>query len=153
MGDSLKDDVDKLAELLRKSEKELYERINSTDKNVNDLNSSVKVVIEKITSFMKTFESHDANEMAKYDKIESMFKESKDETSKLEKKISKEYVTKEEFIDLKKSVEDTSKAVKQGFKFFYIGTGVFMSVGIIGGLIMWILNLINQLQTVGAIRW
>jgi hypothetical protein len=47
-------------------------------------------------------------------------------------------------------VEELSKAVKQGFKFFYIGTGIFITLVVFGGLVMWILDLVSKLQALGV---
>jgi uncharacterized coiled-coil DUF342 family protein len=148
--DNLIIDIDRLGETLRKSEKEIYEKINSTNATVGDLNTSVKLVIEKLNSFIDTFKNHDTNEMQKYDDIIDMFKKSQEEIKKLEDKISSKYITKDEMKNFETKLEDNSKAVKQGFKIFYIGTGILITFSVVGGLIMWILNLISELQKLGA---
>jgi uncharacterized coiled-coil DUF342 family protein len=148
--DNLKIDIDRLGETLRKSEKEIYEKINNTNSTVGDLNTSVKLVIEKLNSFIDTFKNHDTNEMQKYDDIIDMFKKSQEEIKKLEDKISSKYITKDEMKNFETKLEDNSKAVKQGFKIFYIGTGILITFSVVGGLIMWILNLISELQKLGV---
>ena len=148
--EELKNDIDKLADRLRSSEKDLYGKIDSTNLTVNELNISVKLMVDKLLTFIKTFENHDMNEMNKYDDIVKMFKEAKTETKKLEEKLNDKYITKEEMNKFDTKVEELSKAVKQGFKFFYIGTGVFVTLGVFGGLIMWILDLVNKLQSLGV---
>ena len=148
--DNLKIDIDRLGETLRKSEKEIYEKINNTNSTVGDLNTSVKLVIEKLNSFIDTFKNHDTNEMQKYDDIIDMFKKSQEEIKKLEDKISSKYINKDEMKNFETKLEDNSKAVKQGFKIFYIGTGILITFSVVGGLIMWILNLISELQKLGV---
>lgn len=148
--DNLKADIDKLADTLRKSEKDIYSKIDITNATVGELNTSIKLVVEKLTSFIETFKHHDTNEMQKYDDILDMFKQSQLETKKLEEKISEKYITKTEMKKFDEKVEEISKAVKQGFKIFYIGIGIVLSFSIIGGLIMWILNLISKLQALGV---
>lgn len=148
--DNLKKDIDKLADTLRKSEEKLHDRINTTDKNVGELNTSIKIVVEKLTSFIDTFKSHDTNEMQKYDDILDMFKQLQDNTKKTEEKINEKFVTKDELKEINKKLTENSNAIKQGFKIFYIGTGVFITVGIVGSLIMYILNLISKLQSLGV---
>lgn len=148
--EELKNDIDKLADRLRSSEKDLYGKIDSTNLTVNELNISVKLMVDKLLTFIKTFENHDMNEMNKYDDIVKMFKEAKTETKKLEEKLNDKYITKEEMNKFDTKVEELSKAVKQGFKLFYIGTGVFVTLGVFGGLIMWILDLVNKLQSLGV---
>lgn len=148
--DNLKSDIDKIGTVLRTAEKEIYERINITDKNVGELNTSVKIVVEKLTSFIDTFKSHDTNEMQKYDDILDMFKQLQDNTKKTEEKINEKFVTKDELKEINKRLTENSNAIKQGFKIFYIGTGVFITVGIVGSLIMYILNLISKLQSLGV---
>ena len=148
--EELKNDIDKLADRLRSSEKDLYGKIDSTNLTVNELNISVKLMVDKLLTFIKTFENHNINEMNKYDDIVKMFKEAKTETKKLEEKLNDKYITKEEMNKFDTKVEELSKAVKQGFKLFYIGTGVFVTLGVFGGLIMWILDLVNKLQSLGV---
>lgn len=148
--EELKNDIDKLADRLRSSEKDIYGKIDNTNLTVNELNTSVKLMVDKLLTFIKTFENHDMNEMNKYDDIVKMFKEAKTETKKLEEKLNDKYITKEEMNKFDTKVEELSKAVKQGFKLFYIGTGVFVTLGVFGGLIMWILDLVNKLQSLGV---
>lgn len=148
--EELKNDIEKLADRLRSSEKDIYGKIDNTNLTVNELNISVKLMVDKLLTFIKTFENHDMNEMNKYDDIVKMFKEAKTETKKLEEKLNDKYITKEEMNKFDTKVEELSKAVKQGFKLFYIGTGVFVTLGVFGGLIMWILDLVNKLQSLGV---
>lgn len=148
--EELKNDMDKLADRLRSSEKDLYGKLDNTNATVGELNISVKLMVDKLLTFIKTFENHDMNEMNKYDDIVKMFKEAKTETKKLEEKLNDKYITKEEMNKFDTKVEELSKAVKQGFKLFYIGTGVFVTLGVFGGLIMWILDLVNKLQSLGV---
>ena len=148
--EELKNDIDKLADRLRSSEKDLYGKLDNTNATVGELNISVKLMVDKLRTFIKTFENHDMNEMNKYDDIVKMFKEAKTETKKLEEKLNDKYITKEEMNKFDTKVEELSKAVKQGFKLFYIGTGVFVTLGVFGGLIMWILDLVNKLQSLGV---
>ena len=148
--EELKNDIEKLADRLRSSEKDLYGKIDNTNLTVNELNISVKLMVDKLLTFIKRFENHDMNEMNKYDDIVKMFKEAKTETKKLEEKLNDKYITKEEMNKFDTKVEELSKAVKQGFKLFYIGTGVFVTLGVFGGLIMWILDLVNKLQSLGV---
>ena len=148
--EELKNDIDKLADRLRSSEKDLYGKLDNTNLTVNELNISVKLMVDKLLTFIKTFENHDMNEMNKYDDILKMFKEAKTETKKLEEKLNDKYITKEEMNKFDTKVEELSKAVKQGFKLFYIGTGVFVTLGVFGGLMMWILDLVNKLQSLGV---
>lgn len=147
---SLKKDIDMLGERLREAESKLYDRITLTDKSQYELSGSVKLMFEKLTTFIETFKNHDQNEMNKYDEILKMFKESKDEFKKLEDKISQEYVTKKEINKFERQLEETNKTVKQGLKIFYIGTGIFITLVTFGSLIMYILNLISKLQSMGV---
>ena len=147
--EELKNDIDKLADRLRSSEKDLYGKIDNTNLTVNELNISVKLMVDKLMTFIKTSENHDINEMNKYDDIIKMFKQAQTETKKLEEKLNDKYITKEEMSKFDAKVEELSNAVKQGFKFFYIGTDIFITLGIFGGLVMWILDLVSKLQAVG----
>jgi hypothetical protein len=79
-----------------------------------------------------------------------MFKQAQTETKKLEEKLNEKYITKEEMSKFDTKVEELSKAVKQGFKFFYIGTGIFITLVVFGGLVMWILDLVSKLQALGV---
>lgn len=155
--DNLKADIDKLADTLRKSEKDIYGKIDETKKDVSELNTSVKLIVDKLSTFIETFKHHDTNEMQKYDDIVKMFEKSQTETKKLEEKISEKYITKDEMKNFQSELQETNKtvekineSVKQGFKIFYIGSGMMIMLSIIGGLIMWILNLISKLQSLGV---
>ena len=148
--EELKNDMDKLADRQRSLEKDLYGKLDNTNATVGELNISVKLMVDKLKTFIKTSENHDMNEMNKYDDILKMFKEAKTETKKLEEKLNDKYITKEEMNKFDTKVEELSKAVKQGFKLFYIGTGVFVTLGVFGGLMMWILDLVNKLQSLGV---
>lgn len=148
--ENLKHDISKLGTVLRESEKELYDRINGTDKNVADLNTSVKLIVDKLGTFIETFKSHDTNEMQKYDNILAMFNQSREETKKLEEKLNDKYVTKEDMKEFEKKLDENSRAIKQGFKYFYMGAGVLITIGTIGSLLMWVLNLISKLQSLGV---
>jgi len=148
--DNLKNDIDKLADTLRKSEKDIYNKIDGTNLTVSELNTSVKLIIDKLSTFIETFKNHDNNEMQKYDDILKMFEKSQSETKKLEEKISEKYITKDEMKIFQTQLEQNNKAIKQGFKFFYIGSGIILAIVTFGGLIMWILNLISKLQSLGV---
>lgn len=148
--EELKNDIDKLADRLLSSEKDLYGKLDTTNATVVELNISVKLMVDKLMTFMKTFENHDTDERNKYDDIIKMFKQAQTETKKLEEKLNEKYITKEEMGKFDAKVEELSKAVKQGFKFFYIGTGIFITLGVFGGLVMWILDLVNKLQALGV---
>jgi len=148
--DNLKIDIDRLGDNLRKSEKEIYDKINSTNATVGDLNTSVKLVIEKLNSFIDTFKNHDTNEMQKYDDIIVMFKSLQTDLKQSEKSIDEKFASKQELQEINKKLKENSDAIKQGFKIFYIGTGIIITLSVVGGLIMWILNLINELQKLGV---
>lgn len=148
--DELKADIGKLADRFRDSEKDIYSKIDGTNTTVGELNTSIKLVVEKLTFFIDTFKNHDENEMKKYDTIANMFDETKKEVKKLEENISNKYATKENMKEIEKKLNENNEAIKKGFKIFYIGTGIFMCLGIIGGLIMWILDLISKLQSLGV---
>lgn len=148
--ENLKSDINKLGNILRESEKGLNDRINRTDADVAKLNTSVLVMVDKLTTFIESFKDHDRNEMNKYDDILSMFKESKDEFRRLEENTTKNFVSKEELQEIKKVLKEHGDAVKQGFRLFYTGSGVVLTVGVVGGLVMYILNLVSQLQALGV---
>lgn len=148
--EDLKKDLDNLGSKLRETEKDIYSKIEATNQNVSSLNSDVKVVIEKLMTFIDTFKNHDDNEMKKYDTITTMFQKTQDEVKKLEENISSKYATKADMIDIEKKLKENNDAIKQGFKIFYIGTGIFISLGIIGSLIMWIFNLLSKLNEMGV---
>lgn len=148
--ENLKQDINKLGNILRESEKGLNDRINNTDADVAKLNTSVLIMVDKLSTFIEAFKDHDRNEINKYDDILEMFKGSREEFKKLEESTSKNYVTKEELHEIKRALKENSDAVKQGFKIFYIGTGVLLSLGTFGSLVMYILNLTSQLQSLGV---
>lgn len=148
--DNLKADIDKLGTVLRVAEKEIYERINTTDKNVNELNTASKLLLEKLSAFLETFEKHDSNEMQKYDDILKMFEKTQKQKRKLEKTFGSKYATKRDIEEINIKLNENNEGMKKGFKIFYIGTGIFMAIVGAGGLIMWILNLISELQKLGV---
>lgn len=148
--DDLKKDLDALGGKLRETEKDLYEKVNLTNQNISSLNSDVKVVVEKLTTFISTFKNHDDNEMKKYDTITDMFQETQKEVKKLEISISEKYATKNDMIEIEKKLNENNEAIKKGFKFFYIGTGIFIAISSLGTLIMYILDLLSKLQQMGV---
>ena len=107
--EELKKDLDKLADLMRKTDEDLYHKLNSVTKDFSELNLSVKLVVNNLNSFIDTFKSHDDNEMKKYGDILNMFKEVQSSAKSQEAK----YVTKEEFE--KRMVSSTCKFNKPIF--------------------------------------
>ena len=148
--DNLKADIDKLADTLRKSEKDIYVKIDSTNATVGELKTASQLLLEKLSTFLETFEKHDTNEMQKYDDILKMFKKTQKQKRKLEKTIGSKYATKKDIEEINVKLNENNEGMKKGFKFFYIGTGIFMSIVGAGGLIMWVLSLISELQKLGV---
>ena len=148
--EGLKKDIDSIAKNLRDTEKDIYAKVDKINAEVNELNTSIKLIVDKLTTFIETFKNHDTNEMHKYDEILRMFEKTQSETKRLEEKINDKYITKTEMNKFDEKVEEISKAVKQGFKIFYVGSGVLITLSVLGGLVMWILNLISKLQSLGV---
>lgn len=146
----LKNDLNNLGAKLRESEKDIYSKLDATNANVSSLNSDVRVVVEKLTTFIDTFKNHDENEMKKYDTISEMFKQTQNEVRNLEINIGNKYATKDDMVEIENKLKENNEAIKQGFKIFYIGTGIFISIGVIGSLIMWIIDLLSKLQQMGV---
>lgn len=144
--DTLKNDLDKLADLMRKTDEDLYNKLTSVTKDFSDLNVSVKLVVNNLNQFIDTFKSHDENEMKKYGDILEMFKE----VQKSAKEQEAKYVTKEEFSALQKLTKENGDAIKEGWKLFYKVSGGLTVLIVFGGLIMYILNLISKLQALGV---
>lgn len=144
--DTLKKDLDKLTDLMRKTDEDLYNKISSVTKDFSELNVSVKLVVNNLNSFIETFKRHDDNEMRKYGDILEMFKE----VQKSAKEQEAKYVTKEEFSALQKLTKENGEAIKEGWKLFYKVSGGLTVLIVFGGLIMYILNLISKLQALGV---
>ena len=144
--DTLKKDLDKLADLMRKTDDDLYNKLTTVTKDFSDLNVSVKLVVNNLNQFIDTFKNHDENEMKKYGDILEMFKE----VQKSAKEQEAKYVTKEEFSALQKLTKENGDAIKEGWKLFYKVSGGLTVLIVFGGLIMYILNLISKLQAFGV---
>jgi N-acetylmuramic acid 6-phosphate (MurNAc-6-P) etherase len=79
-----------------------------------------------------------------------MFKELQTDLNQSEKSIYEKFASKQDLQEINKKLKENSDAIKQGFKIFYIGSGIMITLGVVGGLIMWILNLISELQKLGV---
>lgn len=144
--EEIKKDLDKLADLMRKTDEDLYHKLNSVTKDFSELNLSVQLVVNNLNSFIDTFKSHDDNEMKKYGDILNMFKEVQSSAKSQEAK----YVTKEEFEKLQRITEENGKAIKEGWALFYKVSGGLTVLVILSGVIMYMLNLISQVQKLGV---
>lgn len=144
--EGLRKDIDNLAKSFRDSEEKLYDRIRESEKDLHENNTNIKLVIQKVQDFIEMFEKHDTNEMEKYTSIDASIKDMKREIKKLEDK----YATKEDVNAIKDDVKTVADDVKKGFRIFYIGTGIFITIGGLGGLIMWILNLLTKINSLGG---
>lgn len=144
--DSLKRDMDKLADLMRKTDEDLYNKLSSVTKDFSELNVSVKLVVNNLSAFIETFKNHDDNEMKKYGDILEMFKE----VQKSAKDQEAKYVTKDEFSALQKITIENGDAIKEGWKLFYKVSGGLTVLIAFGGLIMYMLSLISKLQALGV---
>lgn len=144
--DEIKKDLEKLSDLMRKTDEDLYHKLASVTKDFSELNLSVKLVVNNLNSFIDTFKNHDDNEMKKYGDILDMFKEVQNSAKSQEAK----YVTKDEFEKLQKITEENGKAIKEGWALFYKVSGGLTVLITLGGVIMYMLNLISQVQKLGV---
>jgi DNA repair exonuclease SbcCD ATPase subunit len=119
-------------------------QIHSANSNFIELNSTVKSLAGSLRTFIASFEKHDENEMEKYDKIEETNRKIRKEIQ--EYKNSVDVVIKESIDQLKREeIKPLKETQRKAFKIFYVGSGVVMALGGIGGLIMWIVNLYSRL--------
>jgi len=142
----VKADLDKLAKIFRESEAKVHDRINEADKDLSENNTNIKLVVQQVSAFMEMFKTHGKEETETYNKIEVAIIAMRDEIKSLEDK----YVTKKEMNDVKEDIKVMSDAIRKGFKIFWIGSGVFLTIGVLGSLVLWIINLISQLNRIGG---
>jgi len=131
MGKGAKKEINTLFRLLR----DLEEKTNANTLENNTLNSSMQTLIKSVDSFLHKFEEHDENEMAKYSAIEQT-------NIKIDNRLA---ILENDRKDEKLAREEMQKNQDKFFKIMYIGTGVFISFSIIGGLIMFILDLLSKI--------
>ncbi len=124
-------DLDTLFNLLRTVE----DKTNQNTLDTNTLNSSMRTLIKSVDSFLTEFKNHDVNEMEKYTSIEQTNIKIDNRLGKLEEDRGIEKLEREKM----------QKNQDKFFKIMYIGTGIFISFSIIGGLIMFILDLLSKL--------
>ena len=127
----LKNEIDKLYALSRESDnkcnsldKAIQEDLSNTEKNMAIMNSHFESVIKTLDKFMLSFEAHDKEEMAKYSKIE-------DELNTLK--------------SLPGTVDKLIKTQAKFLKFFYIGTGVIITIGMLISAITFIADLYSKI--------
>jgi len=124
-------DLDTLFKLLRTVE----EKTNQNTLDTNTLNSSMQTLIKSVDSFLSEFKNHDANEMEKYTAIEQT-------NIKIHNRLG---ILEDDRKEEKLAREKMQKNQDKFFKIMYIGTGIFISFSIIGGLIMFILDLLSKI--------
>jgi len=124
-------DLDTLFKLLRTVE----EKTNQNTLDTNTLNSSMQTLIKSVDSFLSEFKNHDVNEMEKYTAIEQT-------NIKIDNRLG---ILEDDRKEEKLAREKMQKNQDKFFKIMYIGTGIFISFSIIGGLIMFILDLLSKI--------
>jgi len=124
-------DLDTLFKLLRTVE----DKTNQNTLDTNTLNSSMQTLIKSVDSFLSEFKNHDVNEMEKYTAIEQT-------NIKIDNRLG---ILEDDRKEEKLAREKMQKNQDKFFKIMYIGTGIFISFSIIGGLIMFILDLLSKI--------
>jgi len=123
-------DLDTLFKLLRTVE----DKTNQNTLDTNTLNSSMQTLIKSVDSFLSEFKNHDVNEMEKYTAIEQT-------NIKIDNRLG---ILEDDRKEEKLAREKMQKNQDKFFKIMYIGTGIFISFSIIGGLIVFILDLLSR---------
>lgn len=126
-------DIDNLFERLRTVEdKQLEDSINL--KNIN----------KNLEEFLTVFKGHDEKEMDKYSQIQEVIRQNKEATTKLESKVDRTIEIQEQAIE---RVEKLENAKQEFSKKVYQGSGAFIALSVLGGLIMFGLDLYIKAQT------
>jgi uncharacterized membrane protein len=140
--DDLKKDLDTLFQVQRELENKIEKKVDEGFKEIHTLGADVTIiknnistVVEKVASFVDTFEKHDANEMDKYNKIQEELTKLNTTSNENNTKI------KEMEICQTKIKETQSKFIK----IFWIGTGVVTTIVAMGSLILFILDLMSKI--------
>jgi len=133
MSENPSKDIDNLFERLRTVEdKQLEDSINL--KNIN----------KNLEEFLTVFKGHDEKEMDKYSQIQEVIRQNKEATTKLESKVDRTIEIQEQAI---KRVEKLETAKQEFSKKVYQGSGAIIVLSVIGGLVMYGLNLYLKVQT------
>ena len=140
--DNIKQDLDKLYDILREEQaknvisfKEQDEIIHKTSSSVVLLNDKMSNLTHSLNDFIKTFKTHDEKEMEKYTEIEHSNREINTEL------VSQRKASKEQQEMLNTMQKNQSKF----YKVFYIGTGIVAGIGFIASAVMWILNILSKI--------
>ena len=135
MSENPSKDIDNLFERLRTVEdKQLEDSINL--KNIN----------KNLEEFLTVFKGHDEKEMDKYSQIQEVIRQNKEATTKLETKVDRTIEIQEQAI---KRVEKLETAKQEFSKKVYQGSGVIIALSVLGGLIMFGLDIYIKTATGG----
>jgi len=135
MSENPSKDIDNLFERLRTVEdKQLEDSINL--KNIN----------KNLEEFLTVFKGHDEKEMDKYSQIQEVIRQNKEATTKLESKVDRTIEIQEQAI---KRVEKLETAKQEFSKKVYQGSGVIIALSVLGGLIMFGLDIYIKTATGG----
>lgn len=135
MSENPSKDIDNLFERLRTVEdKQLGDSINL--KNIN----------KNLEEFLTVFKGHDEKEMDKYSQIQEVIRQNKEATTKLESKVDRTIEIQEQAI---KRVEKLEIAKQEFSKKVYQGSGVIIALSVLGGLIMFGLDIYIKTATGG----
>lgn len=126
-------DIDKLFGRLRDVEdKQLEDSLNL--KNIN----------KNLEEFLKVFKRQEEKDADKYTKIQEIIQEQKDEATALSTRVDATIKIQEDALTRLESLE---KAKQEFNKKVYQGSGVVIALSVIGGFVMYGLNLYLKVQT------
>lgn len=132
--DDFKKDLDTLYKLTRENEDKCRDRISKIDKDYIEINVHLKNLAKNTSDFIESFEKHDKEEMDKYNKIESSI-------NKMNEKLNK-------LSSLKEDVDSLKQTQRKAIKYFYIGSGILITLGALGSFIVYLLNVISKYQAI-----
>lgn len=113
------------------------------DKQLED-SLNLKNINKNLEEFLKVFKRQEEKDADKYTKIQEIIQEQKDEATALSTRVDATIKIQEDALTRLESLE---KAKQEFNKKVYQGSGVVIALSVIGGFVMYGLNLYLKVQT------
>lgn len=122
---------------------ELFDRVRKVEQIQIEDSINLKLISNNLEEFLKVFKGHDEKEMDKYSEIQKVIQEHKDEATDLKNKVDI-IITSQD--NSAKRLDALEKTKQEFTKKAWQLSGALTVLGLLGGGILYILNLLAKLQ-------